>query len=449
MDEEDLVWDEDNQANVPATDTKEKKVVKRTEVPEGYTIQFGMLVEQEAAVALPAPKQQAPSQRNVSTQFINFDDQPEPTGFSSTTRLTDRYQNLGVIFEGPGGNDGGAILDEGSNFGVTGQSSPNFLAFNTNSSMNDGGVPQGPETIHFNTPMSEVQINAGSGFFVGETLTMEAFDASSALVDSDIISLAAAMQPVNVSGQGIVRVVISSTATAFVLDDLTWAQWCPVVYDVFFGVGSPSTKICSDTLSTFCDPGTLTENTTYFWQVVAKGPGGETSGPSWSFTTGVDCKGDFNADGDVDGSDLAVFAADFGRTDCAGGPPCEGDFNIDGDVDGSDLAIFAADFGRTDCSAPLGRCQSQVCGGYTFDCNPSNPNCICVKAAEGFGSCVPSRACPPAEECVTSADCPAGNVCAVETCCGFGICEPDNACSEAPAALPETPLIEGQTMSGG
>ena len=28
---------------------------------------------------------------------------------------------------------------------------------------------------------------------------------------------------------------------------------------------------------------------------------------------------------------------------------CEGDFDGDGDVDGSDLAIFAADFGRTDC----------------------------------------------------------------------------------------------------
>lgn len=38
------------------------------------------------------------------------------------------------------------------------------------------------------------------------------------------------------------------------------------------------------------------------------------------------CKGDFNGDGDVDGSDLAVFA-----------------------IDGSDLAVFAADFGRTDC----------------------------------------------------------------------------------------------------
>lgn len=59
------------------------------------------------------------------------------------------------------------------------------------------------------------------------------------------------------------------------------------------------------------------------------------------------CAGDFEADTDVDGTDLAVFAADFGRTDCAG--DCEGDFDEDGDVDGSDLATFAGDFGRTDC----------------------------------------------------------------------------------------------------
>jgi hypothetical protein len=61
------------------------------------------------------------------------------------------------------------------------------------------------------------------------------------------------------------------------------------------------------------------------------------------------CEGDFDNDGDVDGSDLAVFAEDFGRTDCGTGEPCEGDFDDDNDVDGSDLAVFAADFGRTDC----------------------------------------------------------------------------------------------------
>jgi len=61
------------------------------------------------------------------------------------------------------------------------------------------------------------------------------------------------------------------------------------------------------------------------------------------------CQGDFDADDDVDGSDLAVFAADFGRTNCDQGEECEGDFDGDNDVDGSDLATFAADFGRTDC----------------------------------------------------------------------------------------------------
>ena len=65
------------------------------------------------------------------------------------------------------------------------------------------------------------------------------------------------------------------------------------------------------------------------------------------------CEGDFDRDGDVDGSELAIFAADFGRTDCYFTGDCEGDFDYDGDVDGSDLAIFAADFGRTDCPCAL------------------------------------------------------------------------------------------------
>ena len=39
-----------------------------------------------------------------------------------------------------------------------------------------------------------------------------------------------------------------------------------------------------------------------------------------------------------------------GTCRCTGTELCEGDFEGDGDVDGADLAIFAADFGRTDCS---------------------------------------------------------------------------------------------------
>lgn len=45
-----------------------------------------------------------------------------------------------------------------------------------------------------------------------------------------------------------------------------------------------------------------------------------------------------------DWSDLCVFAADFGRTDCDTGELCENDYDGDGDVDGFDLAEFSANF---------------------------------------------------------------------------------------------------------
>ncbi len=91
------------------------------------------------------------------------------------------------------------------------------------------------------------------------------------------------------------------------------------------------------------------EDGTYWYRVRASN---ECCDSDWtkgsrSITVSPPCEGDFDISGDVDGSDLAIFAADFGRTDCV--EDCEGDFDSDGDVDGSDLAVFAADFGRTDC----------------------------------------------------------------------------------------------------
>jgi hypothetical protein len=61
-----------------------------------------------------------------------------------------------------------------------------------------------------------------------------------------------------------------------------------------------------------------------------------------------ECPGDFDKDGSSDDADLAVFAADFGKTGCTG-VSCNGDFNSDGDVDGSELVAFILKFGRTDC----------------------------------------------------------------------------------------------------
>ena len=63
------------------------------------------------------------------------------------------------------------------------------------------------------------------------------------------------------------------------------------------------------------------------------------------------CEGDFDNDGDQDGSDAATFKLDFGRSiflnPCTNDNSCNSDFDCDVDVDGSDAAIFKEDFGRS------------------------------------------------------------------------------------------------------
>ncbi len=73
------------------------------------------------------------------------------------------------------------------------------------------------------------------------------------------------------------------------------------------------------------------------------------------------CEGDFDCDGDCDGSDAATFKADFGRSifvdPCTNGDQCHGDFDCDVDVDGTDAALFKADFGRSTFSNPCPGCE--------------------------------------------------------------------------------------------
>jgi hypothetical protein len=61
------------------------------------------------------------------------------------------------------------------------------------------------------------------------------------------------------------------------------------------------------------------------------------------------CEGDFDADGDGDGADLADFAEAFGSSSGVPNYNPDADFSGDGMVDEDDLVIFAADFGRMDC----------------------------------------------------------------------------------------------------
>lgn len=75
------------------------------------------------------------------------------------------------------------------------------------------------------------------------------------------------------------------------------------------------------------------------------------------------CEGNFNCpvDQDVDGSDAALFKADFGRSlildPCTGESPCNGDHDCDGDADGSDASVFKQDFGRGPFQRPCPACM--------------------------------------------------------------------------------------------
>ena len=85
-------------------------------------------------------------------------------------------------------------------------------------------------------------------------------------------------------------------------------------------------------------------------------PGGNECGDA------CECEGNFNPDedDDVDGSDAAIFKADFGRAGynnpCESGNPCNGDFDCDSDVDGSEAFTFKEDFGRNQYFNPCPNC---------------------------------------------------------------------------------------------
>ena len=75
---------------------------------------------------------------------VNFDNVTAPCFFAGANHLQGKFG--GAKFAGTHGN-GGAIMNECANFGVSNYSPPNFLGFNCNTFTLDGVTPKLPETI--------------------------------------------------------------------------------------------------------------------------------------------------------------------------------------------------------------------------------------------------------------------------------------------------------------
>ena len=169
----------------------------------------------------PSPIAGPVAQPRVAEVLIGFDDFVAPGAFGFTTPLRDRYLPLGVRFRGGPGTDGGAVLNATSNFGVTGYSGMNFLAFNSivGTIVPNSYIAALPEVIVFTDPAAAVSVRVGSASSAGSTVRLDAFDGASVLVASNALVLGTALQTLTVSAPGIRQVVVSGPSV-MVLDDL-------------------------------------------------------------------------------------------------------------------------------------------------------------------------------------------------------------------------------------
>lgn len=113
----------------------------------------------------------------------------------------------------------------------------------------------------------------------------------------------AAAETENVQG-----LAAQSDVAALAADTIT----CDVLLDT---VNPPVKSVCTDTVTSECDPHGLKPCTTYYWQVVARkactgGGSASTPGPIWSFTTEFSVA-DLDKDCDVDFDDFSIFASQW------------------------------------------------------------------------------------------------------------------------------------------
>ena len=177
----------------------------------------------------------------VQAATINFETDANgsaisaPAVFSSpflpgAVALTDEFKPLGVEWAG-----NGAILSTPGNFGATGFSGPNYLAYNSATAFQNGQPVGATDTVSFASGKSEVSFSIGMGdspLFNGqEEFFANAFDVAGNLLASFLVTpTTSEMVQVLLTGHDIrsVEYGLTDRAGAFILDDLSFTDAPPV-----------------------------------------------------------------------------------------------------------------------------------------------------------------------------------------------------------------------------
>ena len=168
--------------------------------------------------------------------------------------------------------------------------------------------------------------------------------------------------------------------------DLSWTGGDPnpgdtVTYDVYFGTTSPPTKVSVNQSGTTYDPGTLSYNTTYYWQIVAWDDNGASApGSIWEFTTGEEFNQPPNTPS-IRGSDPIIPGVVFVR------PNTEYEFTIvTSDSDGDDV-YYWVDWGDNSNSGWLGPNPTsvEIITNHTWS-QPISLKFVKVKAKDIYGA---------------------------------------------------------------
>ena len=121
---------------------------------------------------------------------------------------------------------------------------------------------------------------------------------TAAAPDTVALETAVSANPVTVPAYSVVQAVFQTEAPAlfFPASGAGGVATAPLLawnavpgaasYEVLFGTSAAPPVVATITDTNYA-PGSLSAGTTYYWQVVAQGPGGSTASPVWSFTTGA------------------------------------------------------------------------------------------------------------------------------------------------------------------